>query len=171
MFCGKCGKEFEGKFCPACGQASAPPETPVVTTVQRCTIAAGALALNGQRQKTTLIEIDGNAVTWTNYLKTMNAPPKSINHFNKQDIAGITFTKTPVTTITDKIRYGFSAVLIIIAFLTIPALAVVGIALAGLTCLGSLYSTMVVQLKNGQKMKAYYISKSDTDEAYNALLH
>ncbi|WP_349945220.1 zinc ribbon domain-containing protein [Lacrimispora sp. BS-2] len=181
MYCSNCGKKYDGSFCPDCGTPAQtgdqskmieedsvfiPQSEQVNTLVYKLT--AGALAINGERQLTTVFEVTGNEVTATSYRKTTKASPVSSLIFNKQEIGSVVYKKTSLLTKLEKVQIAGLSVTTLLGFV-IPPLLIVGPAAIALIVFTSRKKTMIISLKSGTSIKAYYMEQEEADIVYKAI--
>lgn len=182
MFCANCGKQIEGNFCPQCGKSVAQisdaiPSNEVdqalradsdILAIKEFTISAGALAINRERQIISKVNVGNGQITVTNYFKTSQRPPNTVTTFGKGDIISIDFKRIPLIRTIEKIRYVIAGLMVASVYITAEGF-ILGLMLAAFNYLFSLNTTMIIQLKTGEKVKIIYAVKADTDELYNYL--
>ncbi|WP_313256630.1 zinc ribbon domain-containing protein [Lacrimispora sp.] len=177
MYCTNCGKEFDGKFCPECGTPREEVSTNIDVNVNESTtpqsesaetmiykLGAGALAINGERQLTTVFEITGNQVSSTSYTRTTKSAPVKSLTFNKQAVSGVSYKKALYLTTLQKIQIAVFA----LAMITIVLIPISAIVIA-IVLLAARKSVMVISLKNGVNISAYYTNQMEAEAIYKLL--
>ena len=181
MYCSNCGKKYDGSFCPDCGtpaqnrNMNTETETKDIAMLQSEQInsktyklSAGGVAMNGESQLITAYEISGNEVTATSYRRTTKMSPASTWVFHKQEIGSVAYKKTSYYSKLDKIRMVGLSVTTLLGFV-IPPLLIMGLLVIGLYVFFSRKKTMIISLKNGTIIKAYYMDQEDANTVYKAI--
>ncbi len=181
MYCGNCGRQYEGNFCPECGTPSKKIELKNENEEKRFPasesnesrplvykLSAGWRALNGERKLVTEFQVNGDEIIAISYRKTSKSEPFSSYTFHKRNIKSVAYDTAyyfNILNIVTLIVFG----LITILGIFIPGLFIMGPLCMLIVCRYSWYDTMVVTLDNGVQVKAFYREQTETAEIYRIL--
>lgn len=183
MYCSNCGKEYSGSFCPECGTPAQGINKKMdckeinnyiipdgEKDIEIYKLSAGPLAINGERQLVTVFEIKGDEIAARSYRRTTQSSPASSCVFHKQEVGNIIYKKTSYYSKLDKASFVGLTITTILGFL-IPPLLLAGPLAIILTVLRGRKNTMVIALKNGTHINAFYTDQNEVSAIYNILMN